>query len=512
MELLLGLDLGTTNCKALAMDRNGRIIASVAAPTPDLNNATQPNSAEYDADTLWRLFVQLIQSLNHAIAHSSHSHHLKSTSNSHIVGVCVSSMGESGVLIDAAGQPCAPVIVWHDLRTKPLLDYWRSRINPVDLYRHTGLSLDHIYSASKLIWHREHAPQAFQQATHWLGLADWLTFKLTGVRSMSLPMASRTMLFDPGTRAWSDAMLTLTGIPAHLMPPPVASGSVVGHVTAEASHLTGLSEGTPVSAGGHDHICGAIAVGAITPGIILDSAGTAEAFMATLDHSIAAHIVEPPGLGCGCHTAPDKYYLLGGILGAGAINWLSELLTGTAETANIAGLMQHAEQSPLGANGVRFLPYLRGSGPPKRDPNAFGAWMGFRLNHDRGDLVRAAVEGLSFGFRKVVTLMQQLGGFHADALRASGGSTHNAFWQQIKADVIGLPIEIADEPEASAKGAALLAGIGAGVFANVAEAAAIAYSRETAMRYEPDPDRHQQYTAIYERWIKLQPALEEIAL
>ena len=518
------------------MDRAGRIIASVAAPTPDLNNASPTHSAEYDADALWRLFVQLIQSLNHQISQSlnhqiSQSPNLKSPnlkspnlpiskspnlqspiSPPHIVGLCVSSMGESGVLIDAAGQPCTPVIVWHDLRTKPYLGYWRERMTPIALYHATGLSFDHIYSANKLMWHREHTPQAFQRATHWLGLADWLTFKLTGVRSMSLPMASRTMLFDPSTRTWSDTMLALTNIPFHLMPPLVASGSVVGHLTTEAARLTDLPSGIPVSAGGHDHICGAIAVGAITPGIILDSAGTAEAFMATLDHSITAHVSEPPGLGCGCHTAPDKYYLLGGILGGGAINWLSELFTGAANTANIVGLMQQAEQSPLGANGVRFLPYLRGSGPPKRDPNAFGAWVGFRLNHTRGDLVRAAVEGLSFGYRKVVTLMQQLGGLRADALRATGGSTRNAFWQQVKADVIGLPIEIADEPEASAKGAALLAGIGAGVFKDVAAAAEIAYPTGSAVRYEPDAERHQQYSAIYERWLQLQPALETLGL
>lgn len=518
MDILLGLDLGTTNCKVLAMDRNGHIIASAAAPTPDLGPPTLPQaSAEYDANVLWQLFAQLIQSLNLQISQSRNLANpqipRKASNLLHdVVGVCVSSMGESGVLIDATGEPCAPVIAWHDLRTKASLAFWRERITPIDLYHQTGLSLDHIYSASKLIWHREHTSQAFQRATHWLGLADWLTFKLTGVRSTSLPMASRTMLFDPSTRAWSERMLALADIPAQLMPPLFASASVVGAVTSEAAMLTGLRAGIPVSAGGHDHICGAIAVGAIEPGIILDSAGTAEAFMATLNHSIAAKVQELPGLGCGCHTARDKYYLLGGILGGGTINWLSELLSGAADITNINTLMQQAEQSPLGANGVRFLPYLRGSGPPKRDPNAFGAWVGFRLSHQRGDMVRAAVEGLSFGFRKVVTLMQHLGEFRADALRATGGSTRNAFWQQVKADVIGLPIEIADEPEASAKGAALLAGVGAGVFCDVAEAAKVAYPAGTAKRYEPDAERHAQYSVIYEKWLSLQPTLETLAL
>ena len=282
MDLLLGLDLGTTNCKVLAMDPSGRIVASVTAPTPDRHNANELHSAEYDADDLWRLFAQLLRSLHVKIAQAAlrpSSAPLPSAPSAsalpRIAGLCVSSMGESGVLLDAAGQACAPVIVWHDLRTKPYLQYWQARLSPTQLYQRTGLSIDHIYSASKLIWHREHTPAAFARATQWLGLADWLTFKLTGVPSVSLSMASRTMLFDPSTRTWSDDMLALAGIPSHLMPPLVTSGAVVGHVTAEAARQTLLPQGIPVSAGGHDHICGAIAVGAITPGISVGSSPSA---------------------------------------------------------------------------------------------------------------------------------------------------------------------------------------------------------------------------------------------
>ena len=504
MPVLLGLDLGTTNCKVLAMDALGNTLALAAAPTPSLPLLPNPSakqtshSPEYDANALWLLFVQLIQQVCASSTFVA----------ADVVGLCVSSMAESGVLVDAAGEPTAPVITWHDLRTKPYLDVWRKRMSPLAVYQNTGLSQDHIYSASKLMWHKQHTPQAFAGATQWLGLADWITFKLTGVHSMSLPMASRTMLFDPQTRAWSPLMLDLAEIPARLMPPLVASGIVVGHLTSQAARLTGLRDGVPVSAGGHDHICGALAVGAIEPGIILDSAGTAEAFMATLDKSIANEVTALPGLGCGCHTAPGKYYLLGGILGGGVVNWLSETLMGDVSLNNVLRLMSEAERAPLGANGVRFLPYLRGSGPPWRDPNAFGSWLRFRLNHTRADLMRAAMEGLSFGFCHVVALMQQLGGLRADALRVTGGSARNTWWQQLKADVIGLPIEVTDEPEASAKGAALLAGIGAGVFADEAEAARISY--KPIARYEPDAARHQQYVAIYKQWSRLYPALEEI--
>ncbi len=243
----------------------------------------------------------------------------------------------------------------------------------------------------------------------------------------------------------------------------------------------------------------------ITPDVVMDSAGTAEAFLVTL-HAPAFDVDAPPGLGCGCHAARDRYYLLGGILGGGVVNWLTELLTGEVTVERIQQLMHAAAQSPVGANGVSFLPYLRGSGPPLRDPNAFGAWAGFRLKNTRGDLVRAAMEGLSFGFRKVVEGMQSLAGIRAHELRAVGGSTRNAWWQQLKADVIGLPVEVPQVTEVSAHGAALLAGVGAGVFVDEADAARQAY--KPAVLYAPDPQRHETYDALYAKWLTLYPALD----
>jgi xylulokinase len=236
----------------------------------------------------------------------------------------------------------------------------------------------------------------------------------------------------------------------------------------------------------------------VAPGVILDSAGTSEAFMATLTHSIAGAVTALPGFGCGCHTAPGRFYLLGGLMGGGVVNWLSETFAGDASLASVTGLMRAAADAPAGANGVRFVPYLRGSGPPKRDPNSTGAWLGLRLAHTRGDMMRAAMEGLSFGFRRIVELMQRLGEFRAGELRVTGGGARNAWWQQLKADVIGLPIVASEESEASAVGAALLAGVGAGVFPDVESAARAAY-RPTA-RFAPRIDVRATYERLYTEW------------
>ncbi len=251
MDILLGLDLGTSNCKVLAIDATGRARAIATAPTPDLGlNLHEPDaSPEYEANAMWQLIAQLIRQVRDAL---DETHVL-----ANMVGVCASSMAESIVLVDTQGEPVTTVLTWHDQRTKPWLNWWRERLSPLAAYRQTGLTLDHIYSAAKLQFYREHRPEAFHRATTFLGLADWITFKLTGVRSMSQPLASRTLLFDVKTRDWLPELFQLADIPLHLAPPVLPSGTRVGYVTEAAATLTGLPRGVPVSAGGHDHAgCG----------------------------------------------------------------------------------------------------------------------------------------------------------------------------------------------------------------------------------------------------------------
>ncbi len=501
MDILLGLDLGTSNCKALAMTTAGPVLAIASAPTPFLpvDVSVVGAAPELDADVIWHLCIQLIRDVQAQVRDQ--------IPQARFIGLSAASLAESVVLVDADGNPTTPVIIWHDLRTLPWLAWWRQHLTPLEIYQRTGLSFDHIYSACKLQWTRQHRPAAFAQTTAFLGLADWITFKLCDVLGMSWTMASRTMLFDPSAHAWSADLFALADIPMRLAPPLMPSGTVVGKLTARAAQQTGLPIGMLVSAGGHDHVCGALAAGVVEPGSMLDSAGTAEAFMVTLDQP-ALNVAEPPGLGCGCHVARGRYYLIGGILGGGAVTWLAETLNVSADA--LPQLMAAAAQSPIGANGVWFLPYLRGSGPPKRDPQAFGAWIGFRLKSTRADLVRAALEGLSFGFRKVVGGMQTLAGIQVNEIRAVGGSTHNAVWQQIKADVLGLPIVVPEVAEAVAQGAALLAGIGAGVYADERDAANQVQGKVT--RYVPDAARHDAYTQLYQRWSQLYPALESLII
>ena len=485
MDVFLGLDLGTTNCKAVAVDQQGQIVANASAPTPVLSSSGL-GIPEYDAEMLWAVIARLARQITEKLA-PKHK----------VSGLAVASMAESGVLVDNAGSPLTLIPTWYDHRTQYWTDWWRERLSETEIYDITGLPLDYLYSVNKILWLRENAPQAYSRARAYLCIADWITYCLTGQFTTSYSMASRTMLFDIRQKNWSEIMLKISDLTPDLMPAPLPSGMLAGKVSRLAERITGLRAGTPVFIGGHDHICAAIAAGAIEPGVVLDSAGTAEALMLSLETPLSGELMAASGLCCGCHTVRDRYYLLGGLLCGGVLAWVSRILVGDDSPQSIDHLMELASASPPGANGVQFLPYLDGSGPPERDPTAWGAWLSLGLRHTRSDLIRSAVEGISFGIRHLLEIALNYTNISVGELRCVGGGTRNAFWQQVKADVLGLPVDTPNIVDVTAQGAALLAAVGAQVFHDEAEASRVAY--RSGVRYEVHLERNEFYDAVYRR-------------
>jgi xylulokinase len=483
VDLYLGLDLGTTNCKVVAVDRQGRIATSVSARTP-LRKSPDLGIVEYDAKMLWKVSARLVRQVVE-----------KLVPGQNVAGLAVASIGESGVMVDKAGSPLNAISTWYDHRTQPWVAWWQKRMTETEIYDITGLPLDYLYSVNKIMWLRENAPEAFSRAYTYLCIADWITYCLTGNFSTSYSMASRTMLFDIHQQSWSKSMLGLSDLTPDLMPPALPSGVMAGKVNRSAARATGLPEGLPIFTGGHDHICAAIAAGAIEPGIVLDSAGTAEALMVTLETPMLGDVMAASGLCCGCHTVRDRYYLLGGLMGGGVLAWVSRLLMNDDSPRTINHLMDEAASSPLGANGVQFLPYLDGSGPPDRDPTAWGAWLGLSLKHTRSDMVRAAVEGLSYGIRYLLEIAQTWTNTSVGELRCVGGGSRNTFWQQVKADILGLPVDTPFVTDVTAQGAALLAAVGAQVFRDEVEASRVTY--RSGMRYEILPENNTFYDRAY---------------
>jgi xylulokinase len=489
MQILIGVDIGTTNMKVLAFAEDGSLVASAKAATPTIDEASQEMSPAVLWETCARLIRQVVGRLH---------------GDQPVAGIAVASFGEAGVLVDQGGLPLSIIIPWYDRRPEKWVAWWKERLPAEEIYRITGLPLDHTYSVHKILHLREQQPGLFETGATWLCVADWITFNLTGERATSPSIASRTMMFDLNRMDWSPEILSLAKLPPGLLPPLRYSGEVVGRVTGRAAALTGLAEGTPVAAGGHDHICAAIAAGVVAPGSFLSSSGTTEAFFTPLDRPVFSAGLPYSGICCGCHTVRGKYYLLAGIMSGMVVEWVCRLLLAADEPDCIDELLKTGAAAEQGAKGVLFVPDLVGRGAPAPDPAAWGAWLGLRLDTGRAEMARSAMEGLAFRIRQMFDEMVRVSGQSVPVIRCVGGGTRSAWLQQLKSNVYGVSLETLSLPEATAQGAAILAGVGAGVYADIQAASAM--TRQATTRFDPQPEAVQFYDQVYkERFLRLNP-------
>jgi len=322
-------------------------------------------------------------------------------------------------------------------------------------------------------------------------------------------MASCTMLFDQRSLSWSDELLGLSGLDRRLLCEVQPSGTPIGHVTTEAAAQTGLPAGTPVVLGGHDHLCGALPVGVFRPGVVLDVTGTWEIVTVTIPRPVLDPRLQPMGVTIQSHVAGGVHAAWGAAVASEMLEWYRKQLAPTASTPSEAtdweSLMAAAAEAPPGAHGVLFLPHMNGAACPVVDAQSLGAFVGLNATVTRNDLLRAVIEGLAYQFRDIVSTMESGLGVSCTRFVAVGGATRNAFWMQNKADVVGRTLEVPDIEEATPLGAAILAGIGAGVYADAEDA----YQRiaRPGRIYEPDPRRAEQYARWFENYGQLYPSL-----
>lgn len=485
MAHLLGVDFGTTNVKAVVFDEQGEVLSQASNRTPVVTEGHL--RAHHDPEECWRTMAATIRQAVDGLP------------TAHVDALCISSLGEAGLFLDEHDRPVYPIIAWFDDRSSPQRDWWRETLGAVEVFRICGVHLDYIFSINKMMWIRDNEPEAFRRAKRWLCVNDYLAWRLTGEQGMSPAIASRTMAFDVAGRRWSGRMLGLARMDASLMPPIVESGTEVGRVTARAAAETGLPAGTPVVVGGHDHLCGALAVNVIGPGPVLNSVGTAEVIMvATEKFSPPGDDPEQAGFSCGCHVVPARYYALGGLRCSGPLSeWLARTLGGCVpgDGSVFARMSAAGLESPAGAKGLFVLPFVSG-GRPHRDTEARGVFFGLTTSHTVADIVRAAFEGLSYELRWDIGVMEAFTGARVERLTAIGGGTRNDLWLRVKADITGCPIEISARAEGAALGAALLGGLGIGLYRDVADAARAGYRIERTV--EPDATAHERYSDWYE--------------
>jgi xylulokinase len=362
---------------------------------------------------------------------------------------------------------------------------------------------------------KENEPHIAQRVHKWLIVEDYVNYKLTGKYSTDYTDASPTLLFDQRTLAWSEEMLRIAGLDKDQLPKPQPSGSFIGEVTPEAAEKTGLPAGTPIFQGGHDYLVGALAAGAISPGMFLDVTGTWELVITPTIEPHWTSEIRQLGLTIESHAAPGKYCIWAGGTAASMLEWYKDQLGSDAmEWANAghgsvwSSLMDSARSSPPGANGIIFLPHFNGTACPNLDPRSLGAYLGLNDTTKKEDLIRAMVEGLNYAFLDMLKALELGAGQKAESITAIGGGTRNEFWMQNKADVSSRTVVTLEIEEATALGAAMLAGVGDGVYKNLEEAAQRV--KKPGKLYEPNQKVTSLYSEIFGIYKEIYPALQGI--
>ena len=461
-ETLVGLDVGTTGVKAVAIAPDGEVVASAeegyGLSTP------QPGWSEQDPEDWWRASEAALARL----------------------GVDDAPIGLSGqmhglVCLDERGEVLRPAILWNDQRTAAECTEIEDRVGLARLIALTGNRALTGFTAPKILWLRRHEPDVYERIHRIVLPKDYVRLRLTGEWAIDAADASGTLLFDVANRCWSAEVLAALDIPAGWLPP--------------------VAESTEV-AGAGDQQAAALGVGVVEPGTVSVVLGTSGVVLAALPEY--AHDPEAR-VHAFCHALPDTWEAMGVMLNAaGALRWFRDAF---APEASFDELTAEAERADAGAGGAVFLPYLQGERTPHADPDARGSFSGLSLLHDRGALVRAVLEGVAYGLRDSLELLRELG-VHPTAGRASGGGAHSRLWLEIVASVLGLPLERSVVDEGSAYGAALLAGVAGGAFATANEAvAACVRVRETV---DPNPAWAQRYLDGYARYRALYPAIRRV--
>ncbi len=492
--LLVGADVGTTNIKVVAFDSSGQPVAHASTPTP--THYPRPGRAHYDPEELWRSFVMSVRRVTDGLDDASR-----------IAGLAVASMGEAAVPLDADGQPTHNIIAWFDGRAQPQAERLDHAFGRDHLFGVTGLSLQPIFGLCKLLWLKENEPEAFGRTASWLNVADYIAFRLSGAPATDYSLASRTLALDLHRLRWAQELLHEANISPALFAPLRPSGSLLGGVTPEAAAATGLPGSVKVAVGGHDHVCGALAVGVTEPGTMLNSLGTAEAIFLPLEHPLTDPEVGHQGYTQGAHVA-GQYYVFGGQYTSGAsVEWFRSAL---GDRASYETLIAEAEKVPPGSLGTFFLPHLRLANPPYDDPRSRGAFVGLSTDVKRGALFRAVLEGLAFDSRNSLEpLLVHSGVEKLRAIYAIGGGTQNRLLMRIKATVLNQTVTVVGVEEATSLGAAILGGIGAGVYADIPSALKELRYAETPV--EPVPDQAPLYDAFFHQvYRQIYPSLRNV--
>ncbi len=483
--LLLGIDIGTTAAKAALFAVDGRLQAVGSAEYPLYH--IRPGWVEQQPEDWWQAAITAIRQ---AIAQVEHG-------AERIAGICVSSQAPALIALGADGQPLRPALIWMDRRAEAEVAELEHLLGADTIYRVTGNRPDAFYVASKHRWYMKHEPELLARTRTFLQITGYINYRLTGLMSLDLTHAALLQLCDYATGAWSPELMTACGVEPRHYPPARPAHDVLGGVSPTAAEATGLRVDTPVMVGTVDGAAAALEAGAADAGVAAEMTGTSTVMIMPNNSGVteSAFIAMP-------HAIPGIDLLLGAMVSSGAsLRWFRDQFADaereTAARTHVDAfdlLTAQAAQAPAGSDGLIFLPYMMGERSPLWNTHARGVLFGLSLATPKAAVIRAILEGTAYALRHNVEVAQRAG-VAINEVRSVGGGTRSALWNQIKADVLGVPVLLPEASVGAPFGDALVAGLGVGLYTDVLETVRSVVKIKT--RYQPDPANHARYSEQY---------------
>lgn len=478
---LLGIDIGTSACKVAVFNEDGEVLAQSSQPYQVYY--PEQGWAEQDADEWWNAICAAIREVLAADA----------VNTADICGIGVDGQSWSAIPVDKDGNALDRTPIWMDTRARDICDRVKAEVGMDTIFQVAGNDFLPSYSTPKMLWFKENKPEVFAKTYKFLQSNSYIVFKLTGIMSQDLSQGYGVHFFDMNKLEYDQKLAEKLGLSVDLVPDLYRCDQVVGTVTEEAAKATGLCEGIPVVAGGLDAACGTLGAGVYKPGQTQEQGGQAGGMSICTDRALAHE-----KLILSAHVVPDMWLLQGGSVGGGgALKWFRQEF---GKDMSFDDLTAEAGAVPAGSDGVVFLPYMSGERSPIWNPDAKGVFYGLSFDKTRGHMIRAVLEGVAFSLEHNLRTAAETG-IQVDTLNAMGGAANSVLWTQIKADVTGKKIQVPASDTATTLGAAILAGIGCGVYTDYEEAVTrtIAVTRVQ----EPDMEKHEQYKRSVELYLRL---------
>lgn len=484
---LLGIDIGTSACKVAVFERSGKVVAQSTQPYAVYY--PHPGWVEQNPEEWWKAICTGIREV-------LEKGNIEPDS---IAGIGIDGQSWSAIPVDANGTCLANSPIWMDTRARDICERTKERVGFERIFKVAGNDFLPSYTTPKMLWFKEQRPEIYQKTYKFLQSNSYIGMKLTGVMSQDLSQGYGIHFFDMKKCTYDEGLAEELGLSVNLVPELFQCHGIIGEVTERAAEETGLRKGTKVMAGGLDAACGTLGAGVYKRGQTQEQGGQAGGMSICVDEALAH-----PKLILSPHVVPDFWLLQGGTVGGGGVlRWFREEFAEGESFDTLTGL---AEKISAGSEGVVFLPYMAGERSPIWDPDSKGVFYGLSYDKTKGHMIRAAMEGVAYSLEHNLRTARETG-VDAEELIAMGGASNSILWTQIKADVTGKVIKVPTSDTATTLGAAILAGVGTGIYKNFEEAVqeTIVITREQ----RPNMENHEQYQKYMELYLELYEDLKE---